>query len=98
MKENLYSSYQSGAKSCKVLAPGYCLLDPAAHRAAPRGKEEESRSRHCGRSNCTEPEGQPVPAALAPTEKKKSKTKSVRAVSDEEDAGSSQPEKETGPG
>lgn len=52
---------------------------------------------HCGHSNCTEPEQQPDPAAVTPTEKKKSKTKSVHAVSDEEEAVPSQPEEETGP-
>lgn len=38
-----------------------------------------------------------MPAAVAPREKKKSKTKPVCAESDEEDAGPSQPDEETGP-
>ncbi|KAJ7399312.1 hypothetical protein BTVI_116096 [Pitangus sulphuratus] len=79
---------------CWLLFIRYCSsLDSTL-----RGEEEESRPTGTVASQtAVEPEEQPMLVAVAPIQRKKSKTKSVPLVRDEEEVGLSEQEEEAGP-
>ncbi|KAJ7427636.1 ubiquitin carboxyl-terminal hydrolase 4 [Willisornis vidua] len=64
--------------------------------AEPEGKENRSTST-MSTQTVEEPEGQQKPLTVAPVQKRKSKTKSVHIVNDEEEEGSSHQAEETEP-